>query len=82
MRVVEPRREHHARRAVSRRTVHHVCERRQFGRRIAEFQALQHRLAHLLCEIELAASLARAAAMAVQENGESRRMLVSAAKGF
>jgi len=63
-----------------RRTVQHVCERRQFGRRIAEFQSLQHRLAHLFCEIELAASLARAAATAVQEDGESRRMLVGAAK--
>lgn len=63
-----------------RRTIEHVCERRQFGRRIGEFQALQHRLAHLFCEIELAASLARAAAVAVEESREARQILVSAAK--
>lgn len=63
-----------------RRTVRYLGERRQFGRKIGEFQALQHRLAHLLCEIELAASLARAAALAVQESSESRPVLVSAAK--
>ncbi len=63
-----------------RRTVQYLGERRQFGRKLAEFQSLQHRLAHLFCEIELAASLARAAAAAVQESGEDRPLLVSAAK--
>ena len=63
-----------------RRTIQYLCERRQFGRKIGEFQSLQHRLAHLACEIELATSLARAAAVAVQESGDSRPILVSAAK--
>lgn len=63
-----------------RRTIQHVGQRRQFGRRIGEFQSLQHRLAHLHCEIELAASLARAAATAVQESLQDRPILVSAAK--
>jgi alkylation response protein AidB-like acyl-CoA dehydrogenase len=35
------------------RTVGYLKERKQFGRYIGEFQALQHRAAHLYCEIEL-----------------------------
>ena len=63
-----------------RRTVQYLCERRQFGRRIAEFQALQHRLAHLFCEVELAASLSRAASVTIAESRNSVPLLVSAAK--
>lgn len=63
-----------------RRTLQYLGERRQFGRKIGEFQSLQHRLAHLFCEIELAASLARAAAVALHEGGENRSIRVSAAK--
>ena len=63
-----------------RRTLQHLGERRQFGRRIGEFQSLQHRLAHLFCEIELAASLARAAADACGQSRGNRALLVSAAK--
>lgn len=36
------------------RTVQYLRERTQFGRIIGEFQALQHRAAHLYCEIEVA----------------------------
>lgn len=35
------------------RTVTYLKERKQFGRLIGEFQALQHRAAHLYCEIEI-----------------------------
>src|SRR5690606_11655639 len=34
------------------RTVAYLSERKQFGQFIGEFQALQHRAAHLYCEIE------------------------------
>ncbi len=62
------------------RTTRYLCQRKQFGRRLAEFQALQHRLAHLFCEVELAASIAQAACVAIQDNHEDLRTLVSAAK--
>jgi len=35
------------------RTVSYLKERKQFGKRIGEFQALQHRAAHLYSEIEI-----------------------------
>jgi len=35
------------------RTVGYLKERKQFGRLIGEFQALQHRAAHLYCELEV-----------------------------
>ncbi|MEZ5730126.1 MAG: acyl-CoA dehydrogenase [Burkholderiaceae bacterium] len=35
------------------RTLRYLAERRQFGRAIGEFQALQHRAAHLYCELEV-----------------------------
>ncbi len=35
------------------RTVSYLKERKQFGKRIGEFQALQHRAAHLYVEIEI-----------------------------
>jgi len=38
------------------RTLGYLRERRQFGRLIGEFQALQHRAAQLFCEIELTRS--------------------------
>lgn len=63
-----------------RRTVEYLGERRQFGRRIGEFQALQHRLAHLFCELELATSLVRAASAALETPEGDPRVLVSAAK--
>lgn len=62
------------------RTVQYLCQREQFGRKIGGFQALQHRAAHLHCELELAASCATAALHALQHGSADCRMLVSVAK--
>ena len=37
-------------------TIDYLCERQQFGKPLAAFQALQHRMADLLIEIEQARS--------------------------
>ncbi len=61
-------------------TVDYLKTRRQFGRPLAEFQALQHRLADMLVRQELAASMAYVAAAALGEAdpAERQRQLSSA----
>ncbi|MFC0282139.1 acyl-CoA dehydrogenase family protein [Camelimonas abortus] len=55
--------------------------RRQFGQALADFQALQHRLADMYVELELArASLAHGLAALELDDAERRRALVSASK--
>lgn len=55
--------------------------RKQFGAALADFQALQHRLADMFVELELArASLARGLAALDIDNADQRRALVSASK--
>lgn len=63
-----------------RRTVDYLKQREQFGVRIGSFQALQHRAAHLFCEIELARSATLRALQALDE-GENAALFVSLAKG-
>lgn len=62
------------------RTVAYLKERKQFGKFIGEFQALQHRAAHLFGEIELLRSLVLAACVALDGNPDGAGPAVSAAK--
>ncbi len=62
------------------RTVAYVKERRQFDRRIASFQAIQHRLAHLFSELEVARSTVVAAAQALDLGAADAGLLTSLAK--
>ncbi|MEP5938138.1 MAG: acyl-CoA dehydrogenase family protein [Erythrobacter sp.] len=61
-------------------TVEYLKQRKQFGKLIGEFQALQHRAAHLYSEVEIA----RAAVIKAQQllDGDSERadLMVSVAK--
>ncbi|MBL4853946.1 MAG: acyl-CoA dehydrogenase family protein [Robiginitomaculum sp.] len=61
-------------------TNEYLKERKQFGRIIGEFQALQHRMAHLYCEIELARTSVLAALSALDNNPKSAGPFVSMAK--
>ncbi|WP_050452773.1 acyl-CoA dehydrogenase family protein [Candidatus Burkholderia verschuerenii] len=59
----------------------YLCTRRQFGQPLADFQALQHRLADMLVQKESALSMAYVAAQAVDEPDTLlRRRMISAAK--
>jgi alkylation response protein AidB-like acyl-CoA dehydrogenase len=68
---------------VFERTQSYLKERRQFGRIIGEFQALQHRAAELYCEIEITRALVLAAQQALDAgpaDAAGAAALVSAAK--
>lgn len=62
------------------RTVAYLKEREQFGQPIGSFQALQHRAAHLYCEIELCRSVIMQALTTVDESSERLPLLASLAK--
>jgi alkylation response protein AidB-like acyl-CoA dehydrogenase len=62
------------------RTVAYLKERKQFGKPIGAFQALQHRAAHLFGEIELLRSLVLAACVQLDSNPDGAGPAVSAAK--
>jgi len=57
-----------------------IRQRRQFGQTIGSFQAIQHRLADVLVNVEQAHSLALAALGATMEGEANAPVLVSAAK--
>ncbi|MBP8924361.1 MAG: acyl-CoA dehydrogenase family protein [Pseudomonadales bacterium] len=62
------------------RTLDYLKQRKQFGKLIGEFQALQHRAARLFCEIELCRSVVMRALRAIDEQHPRRAALASLAK--
>ena len=61
-------------------TLDYLRQRRQFGKPIGEFQALQHRAAHLYAEIEIARAAVFRAAQLLDSNDQSADLHVSVAK--
>src|SRR6202023_220582 len=62
------------------RTVDYLKERKQFGRAIGEFQALQHRISHAYVELEIARSAMLKALQTLDESPDSAGPLASLAK--
>ncbi len=62
------------------RTVTYLRERKQFGKLIGEFQALQHRAADLYCELEVTRSAALKALQTLDESFDNASPIVSVAK--
>ena len=62
------------------RTVGYLKERKQFGRLIGEFQALQHRAAHLYVEIEIARAAALKALQTLDTDPQHAGAAVAVAK--
>lgn len=63
-------------------TVAYAKERVQFGRAIGSFQAVKHRLADMMVEVEQARSAVYWAACAVEEQAAEATLAVHAAKAF
>ncbi|MGI9285694.1 MAG: acyl-CoA dehydrogenase family protein [Pseudomonadales bacterium] len=61
-------------------TVQYLKEREQFGAVIGTFQGLQHRAAHLFCELELCKSMVLNALQAVDAKRDGLSFLASATK--
>jgi alkylation response protein AidB-like acyl-CoA dehydrogenase len=62
------------------RTVNYLRERRQFGKAIGEFQALQHRAAQLYIEIEITRATVLKALQTLDANFENASAAVAVAK--
>jgi len=60
----------------------HLTQRRQFGRTLSEFQALQFRLADMATELEAARLMIRRAAAAIDTGDPAATMLCAMAKRF
>jgi len=65
---------------VSAMTFDYLKQRKQFGKAIGEFQALQHRAAHLYGEIEIARAAALKAAQLLDSGDDKAELYVSVAK--
>jgi len=64
----------------SEMTLEYLRQRKQFGKLIGEFQALQHRAAHLYGEIEIARAAAFKAAQLIDSGDDRAELYVSVAK--
>ncbi len=62
------------------RTVDYLKQRKQFGKLIGEFQALQHRAAHLYAEVEMARAAVIKAAQLLDAGSEQSALMASVAK--
>jgi alkylation response protein AidB-like acyl-CoA dehydrogenase len=62
------------------RTVSYLKERKQFGRLIGEFQALQHRAARLYTELEIAKAAVLKSLQLLDESSEQAAAVVAVAK--
>lgn len=62
------------------RTIAYLKERQQFGKFIGSFQALQHRAAHMYCEIELCKTVVLKGLQAIDEGSAKVPLLASLAK--
>jgi alkylation response protein AidB-like acyl-CoA dehydrogenase len=61
-------------------TLDYLRQRKQFGKLIGEFQALQHRAAHLYSEIEIARAAAFKAAQLIDSADNGAELFVCVAK--
>ena len=61
-------------------TVDYLKQRKQFGKLIGEFQALQHRAAHLYSEVEIARAAVIKAAQLLDGGSEKADLMASVAK--
>jgi alkylation response protein AidB-like acyl-CoA dehydrogenase len=61
-------------------TLDYLRQRKQFGKLIGEFQALQHRAAHLHAEIEIARAAAFKAAALIDAEDPAAELYTSVAK--
>ena len=64
----------------SEMTVNYLKQRKQFGKLIGEFQALQHRAAHLYGEIEIARAASLKAARLIDSNDARAELMIAVAK--
>lgn len=62
------------------RTIAYINQREQFGAKIGSFQALQHRMAHLFCQIQIARAATNRALAALDVGDPAAPLLVSVAK--
>ena len=66
--------------AAFNQTMYYIKEREQFGTKIGSYQGLQHRAAHLFCEIELCKSITLKALKSIDDENENLSQYAHLAK--